>query len=103
MSHQLNIRMLKHLLTDLLNIMMKQWKMNLDSSYIEEVTKKAEQADAEVVRELRRAGINENIGNINAVNELMATGQLMAYTRKHGNQGSKSIYGENIIDSNDKA
>ena len=74
----------------------------LDSSYIEEVTKKAEQADAEVVRELRRAGINENIGNINAVNELMATGQLMAYTRKHGNQGSKSIYGENIIDSNDK-
>ena len=32
----------------------------------------------------------------------MATGQLMAYTRKHGNQGSKSIYGENIIDSNDK-
>ena len=61
------------------------------------------QVDAlEVVRELRRAGINENIGNINAVNELMATGQLMAYTRKHGNQGSKSIYGENIIDSNDK-
>ncbi len=74
----------------------------LDSSYIEEVTKKAEQADAEVVRELRRAGINENIGNINAVNELMATGQLMAYTRKHAGQGSKSIYGDNIIDSSDK-
>ena len=45
------------------------------------MTQKAADADAEVTRELRRAGINENIGNINAVNELLATGELMAYTR----------------------
>lgn len=53
----------------------------LDSSYIQDVTKKAADADADVTRELRRAGINENIGNINAVNELLSTGELMAYTR----------------------
>ena len=59
----------------------EELEKQLDSSYIKDVTQKAADADAEVTRELRRAGINENIGNINAVNELLATGELMAYTR----------------------
>lgn len=77
----------------------EELEKELDSSYIQEVTKKAADADAEVTRELRRAGINENIGNINAVNELMATGELMAYTRAIKGHGiSSSAY----IDSRDK-
>ena len=71
----------EHFAENLLDNYDEKLEKELDSSYIQDVTQKAADADAEVTRELRRAGINENIGNINAVNELLATGELMAYTR----------------------
>ena len=76
----------------------EELEKQLDSSYIKDVTQKAADADAEVTRELRRAGINENIGNINAVNELLATGELMAYTRALKGKGIGSA--EAAIDKN---
>ena len=94
----------------------EELEKELDNSYIQDVTKKAADADAEVTRELRRAGINENIGNINAVNELLATGELMAYTRALKGKGLVNTdntgyrYGKNnvsdekgsLIDSKEK-
>ena len=95
----------EHFAENLLDNYDEKLEKELDSSYIQDVTQKAADADAEVTRELRRAGINENIGNINAVNELLATGELMAYTRalKGKGIGNADKSGHNHADKNNSS
>ena len=51
----------EHFAENLLDNYDEKLEKELDSSYIQDVTQKAADADAEVTRELRRAGINENM------------------------------------------
>ena len=72
----------------------EQLERELDNSYIQEITRMAVKADEEITRELRRAEADVNIGNTNAVSELLLSGELKAYKKLFGGAGTTDASGE---------